>query len=96
MKSHQVIEELKILPANLRCYIIECNTLVILVDERGRDGAIQDLVKDRSLLRHGSSETKPLQFSNLLQLNICSFKGLNIGFHSSTTGADVMRGKGYM
>ena len=64
MKSHQVIEELKILPANLRCYIIECNTLVILVDERGRDGAIQDLVKDRSLLRHGSLETEPLQFSN--------------------------------
>ena len=73
MQSHQVIEELKISPANLRCYIIECNTLVILVDERGRDGAIQDLVKDRSLLRHGSSETKPLQYSNILQLNICSF-----------------------
>merc|ERR1719447_56281 len=45
---------------SLRCYIIECNTLVILVDERGRDGAIQDLVKDRSLLRHGSSEAEPL------------------------------------
>ena len=73
MQSHQVMEEWRISPANLRCYIIECNTLVILVDERGRDGAIQDLVKDRSLLRHGSSEAKPLQFSNLLQLNICSF-----------------------
>ena len=73
MQSHQVIEELKISPANLRCYIIECNTLVILVDEGGRDGAIQDLVKDRSLLRHGSSETKPLQYFNILQLNICSF-----------------------
>ena len=96
MQSHQVMEEWRISPANLRCYIIECNTLVILVDERGRDGAIQDLVKDRSLLRHGSSETKPLQFSNILQFNTCSFRGPEIGFHLSTSGADVMRGEGYM
>ena len=67
MQSHQVIEELKILPANLRCYIIECNTLVILVDERGRDGAIQDLVKDCRLLRHCPAETESLQYSNFPQ-----------------------------
>ena len=68
MKSHQVIEELKISPANLRCYIIECNTLVILVDEGGRDRPIQDLVENCCLLRHCPAETKPLQFPNFPQL----------------------------
>ena len=46
--------------ANLRCNIIEGNTLVILVDEGGWDGPIQDLVKDCCLLRHCPAETESL------------------------------------
>jgi len=40
---------------SLRSHIVECDTLIILMDEGGRDGTVQDLVEDCLLPRHSST-----------------------------------------